>query len=151
MSPNCRSHEAEDGREQSEAPVHGNQDCKRIRSIRDTPPPLRRMPRRTQSATAMACQLETWQPNYEANGPLYKIRSHLAGFDRARGPDAGSSQRISKRFGSSMWSFAHALILSTIPSGNELRPPLVRRRCKAVRDRSHAVRQLSPSPRPAPQ
>lgn len=83
MSPNCRSHEAEDGREQSEAPVHGNQDCKRIRSIRDTPPPLRRMPRRTQSATAMACQLETWQPNYEANGPLYKIRSHLAGFDRA--------------------------------------------------------------------
>jgi hypothetical protein len=50
---------------------------------------------------------------------------------------------------SSVRSFAHALIPSTIPSGNEVRPPLVRRRCKAVRDRSHAGQQLSPSPRPA--
>ncbi len=52
---------------------------------------------------------------------------------------------------SSTQSSAHALILSTIPSGNEVGPPLVHRRCKAVRDRSHAVQQLSQSPRPAPE
>src|SRR6266478_440219 len=33
----------------------------------------------------------------------------------------------------------------------KFRPPLVHRRCKAVRDASHAVQRLSPSPRPAPE
>ena len=48
-------------------------------------------------------------------------------------------------------AFPLCLIFSTIPSGKAVRPPPVHRRCKAVRDRCHAVRQWFPSPRPAPE
>src|SRR5260370_30488722 len=62
----------------------------------------------------MVLQSETWhQKSTEAT--VRSIRSGLTWLDR-QCPQ--SSQPISKRrFDSSTWSFAHGLILSTIPSG----------------------------------
>src|SRR6476469_6693301 len=55
---------------------------------------------------------------YGTNSPLHKIRFSHGWIDSARWSDAQSSRPILKRrFDSSTWSFAHGLILSTIPSG----------------------------------
>ncbi len=50
-----------------------------------------------------------------ANSPLHKIRSHMAGSAVPAGPTLNPPKLSQKE--DSTWSFAHGLILSTIPSG----------------------------------
>jgi len=80
------------------------------------------------------------QKSTEPNSPLHKIRSHIAGSTVPAWSDAQSPQTYLKKEDSTvrLGLFAHGLIHTDHSIWHLSRPPMVRRHCKAVRDRSHA-------------